>query len=107
MPTMLGNKAKMIKKVLFTVIEPSCFSLFSWSGKSVGKTKIALQKFPRILQLLHKVIESIDGPTDYTNVFLLLLKDKIIRHAYEYVVSSYELIIINNNRCIKTNFSYC
>lgn len=49
-PAMLGNKTKMIRKVLFAIIENSCFSFFSWTGKAAnGGTKNALQKCPQIM----------------------------------------------------------
>lgn len=83
MPAILGNKAKMIKKVLFAIVEPGCFSHFTWSGKSSnGKTKNALKDYPNILKLLHSVMKGPDGTYEYA-LFLCHLKDKVIKYAYE------------------------
>lgn len=82
---MLGNKTKMIRLVLFAIIEPSCFSFFTWTGKAAnGGTKNALKKCPQILQLIYEVIRTTDKSYEYSS-FLTHLKEGIVKHAYEYV----------------------
>lgn len=83
MPAMLGNKPKILKKVLYSVIEPSCFANFTWTGKaSNGNTKNAMKDLPKVLQLLHTVVKGSDQSYSYT-LFLHHLKEKVIRYAYE------------------------
>lgn len=80
---MLGNKPKMIKAILFAIIEPSCFSNYTWSGKAAnGRKKNAMQKHPKILELLHKVVKGSDESYDF-QLFLKHLKEKVIKYAYE------------------------
>lgn len=83
MPTMLGNKPKMIKKIIFAIVEPACFSNFTWTGKaSNGKRKNALENLTHILTLVHSIIKTVDGAYCY-QLFLRHLKDNVIKYAYE------------------------
>lgn len=83
MPSMLGNKAKVLKMVLYSIIEPSCLANFTWTGKAAnGRRKNAMKKYPRILQLLHTVVKGADETYIYAT-FLYHLKEKVIKYAYE------------------------
>lgn len=80
---MMGNKTKKLKTVLHSIIERSCFANFTWTGKSVnGQTKHAMNKLPKILQLLHTVVKGQDESFTY-DLFLHQLKEKVIKYAYE------------------------
>lgn len=83
MPSMMGNKAKALKMVLYSIVEPNCFSNFTWTGKAPnGRTKNALKKYPKIVQLLHTVVKGGDETYVYAT-FLYHLKEKVIKYAYE------------------------
>lgn len=79
-----GNKPKILKMVLYSLIELKCFSNFTWTGKgqSGKKTKNALKEYPQFLQLLYSVVKGSDNSYDY-DLFLRHLKDKAIKYAYE------------------------
>lgn len=79
-----GNKPKILKMVLYSLIEPKCFSNFTWTGKgpSGKKTKKALKEYPQFLQLLYSVVKGSDNSYDY-GLFLRHLKDKAIKYANE------------------------
>ena len=83
MPAILGNKPKMLKKVLYSIIDPKCYSNFTWTGKAPNnKKKNAMQDYEKVLQLLYKVVKGSDSTYDY-KLFLVHLKDKVIKYAYE------------------------
>lgn len=72
-----GNKPKMLKTLLYSIIEPICL------GKApTGQTKHALKDCPNILQLLYSVVRGSDKSYKYS-LFLAHLKDKVIKYAYE------------------------
>lgn len=80
---LVGNKVRMIKLVLHTIIERSCFANYSWLGKGAkGQKKEPMQKYPKVLQILHAVVKGSDISYNY-DVFLRNLKEKVIKYAYE------------------------
>lgn len=82
--SMAGNKVKILKTVLYSIIDKNCFSNFTWSGKTThGKTKHAMKNYPAILNLLHCIVKGSDSSYTYS-LFLQNLKEKIIKYAYEY-----------------------
>lgn len=77
-PAIIGNKPKIMKKVLYSIIDPVCFAKFTWSGRG----KIAFRNYKKILQLLHTIVKGDDK--SYNNLlFEFQLKDKVIKHAHE------------------------
>lgn len=81
--TLLGNKVKMIKLVLHCVIEQSCFANYTWLGRGPnGQKKESMSKLPNVLRLLHTVVKGSDTSYD-NNSFLVHLKQKVIKYAYE------------------------
>lgn len=80
----IGNKPKMLKMVLYSIVELRCFSNFTWTGKdsSEKKTKNAVKDYPKTLQLLHTVVKGSDNSYTYA-LFLKDLKQKAIKYAYE------------------------
>lgn len=82
---LMGNKIKMIKLVLHSIIERSCFANYTWLGRGAkGQSKQSLQKHPNILQLLYTIVKGCDISYSY-DLFLHHLKDKVIKYAYELV----------------------
>lgn len=78
----LGNKPKLLKMVLHSLIDRTFLSNFTWTGKaSRGQRKIALKTFTKTTDLLHSIVAKIDNGYEHS-VFLKHLVDKILKHAY-------------------------
>lgn len=83
MNALLGNKPKLLKKVVFSIIDRSFLSNFTWTGKSIkNQTKSALKDFPRMVDVFQSIVGNLDNGYDKT-IFLKHLKEKIMKYAYE------------------------
>lgn len=83
MKSMLGNKPKLLKAVLYKLIAKPFFAMFTWTGKA-GRgqaRKTSLQNYTNILRVLHKILVKLEGSYDF-EMFIDHLKNKVIRNAY-------------------------
>lgn len=76
------NKPKMLKALVYKVIDREFFAQFTWTGKSTGgRTKTAVQKFINLNDFFYEVMNVIDG--GYTQFsFLRHYKNNVIKGAY-------------------------
>lgn len=82
--TAKGNKPKLMKHVLFTMVERSFLASFTWTGKA-GKgqpRKHAIRDYPNFLQVLHFILKKLEGSYD-DDMFYDHLKNKVLCYAYE------------------------
>lgn len=83
MRSSLGNTPKLLKSILYSLIDRTFFATFTWSGKaSKGQTKNSLRKYPKFVDFLYAVVTKFDEKYQYS-LFLEHLKNKIIKYAYE------------------------
>lgn len=80
----MANRVKMIKFILFSIIDRTFFANFTWGGKgSNGQKKEPLKTYPNVLKLIYAVVKGCDKSYSY-DIFLENLKSGVIRHAYAY-----------------------
>lgn len=83
METFRGNQPKLLKAIVYTIMEPIFFANFTWTGKSVnGERKIPFQESNNIVDLLFDMVAKVE-PSYQKTTFLSHLKTKIIKYAYE------------------------
>lgn len=81
--SLLGDKVKMIRFILFSIVDRTFFSNYTWMGKGAnGETKQAFSKYKNVLNLIYTVVRGRDENYNF-EAFLSNLKLKIIRYAYE------------------------
>lgn len=79
-----GNAVKVLKTVLFSVIDREFLSSFTYTGKThTKKKKLALRELKNIVNLLYSVTSKLIGNYAYST-FENHLVNKVIKHAYTY-----------------------
>lgn len=83
METFRGNQPKLLKCIVYTIMEPVFFANFTWTGKTIkGEKKIPFQRSKNIVDLLFDMVVKVE-PSYQQATFLSHLKNKIIKYAYE------------------------
>lgn len=84
MSSLIGNQPKLLKYVVYCILDRQFLATFTWSGKSVGgKTKKSLSKSTHIIDLFYSIVSKIDSSYNHP-AFIDNLKNKIMKYAYEH-----------------------
>lgn len=79
----VGNQLKMLKRVVYNIMERKFLSEFTWTGKSIGgRKKLAIRDSKNIVELFYAIVFHIDE-TYSRSTFSDHLKNKILKYAYE------------------------
>lgn len=89
-----GCRLKILKKFLFSIVDRNFLSSFTWTGKTnkSDKRKISFATFGQILDLLFELVKRNDEHYPQ-KIFKTYLVTNILKHAYEYVIFSFFLLI--------------
>lgn len=79
---LVGNQAKLLKALVYMLFERRFLSTITWSGKSKGPKKTALQSYENVYGMMFDTVVAIDRSYKYDD-FLSNLKNKILKYAYE------------------------
>lgn len=79
----IGNQGKLLKLVVHSIIDRSYLANYNWTGSSRNNEKrIGFCKAKNLVDTLYAIVAKIDST--YTHeVFMHILKEKILKHAYE------------------------